>query len=75
MLRSTVQLRVTVKTGGQCRFAYSVDGKSFLPLGDVFVAKPGHWVGAKVGVFSTTPAVTAGTGYAEFDWFRVTGLQ
>jgi len=51
-----VQLRVTITPHAVARFSY--DGK---PIGSAFVARPGKWVGAKVGIF----------GRADFDWFRV----
>ena len=43
-------LRVTVAEGAKCRFAYSLDGTTFQPIGDEFTAKVSRWVGAKVGV-------------------------
>ncbi|HET8774256.1 MAG TPA: pectinesterase family protein, partial [Thermoanaerobaculia bacterium] len=45
-----VQLRVTVTPHAVARFSYSTGG-AFRPLGPAFVARPGKWVGAKVGVF------------------------
>ena len=45
-----VQLRVTVSPHAVARFSYSTGG-AFAPLGTAFVARPGKWVGAKVGVF------------------------
>ncbi len=59
------------------RFSYSTDGGRFLPLGDVFVSRPGRWVGAQLGIFaqspSGTPSFTAtATGHADFDWVRLT---
>ena len=62
-----VQLRVDVVTGGKCRFSYSLDGKTFTPLGDLFTANVGRWVGAKVGLFAAGSAGTT----ADFDWFHV----
>jgi hypothetical protein len=44
---------------------------TFTPIGDEFTARPGVWVGAKVGVFALSgPAATA-SGHADWDWFRV----
>jgi hypothetical protein len=51
---------------GRCAFSYSTDGKTFAILGEPFTAKPGVWIGAKVGLFS----IGAGQGYADYDWFR-----
>ena len=56
----------------ECKFSYSSDGKKFSSIGKVFKAKPGKWIGAKVGVFCvSTPEAPRG-GYADIDWFRVT---
>jgi beta-xylosidase len=61
----------------RCRFSYSLDGRTFIALGEEFVSRPGRWVGAQVGLFSIAPTgtpanVATEVGYAEFDWFRVT---
>jgi beta-xylosidase len=69
--RSEVWLRVEVAAGGRCRFAYSVDGRAFTPLGGEFLARPGHWIGAKVGLFASAPPGAARAGHADVDWFRV----
>jgi len=63
----SVFLRVSVNEG-RCEFSYSTDGKTFAILGEPFTAKPGVWIGAKVGLFSI------GRGYAEYDWFRFAPL-
>ena len=64
-----VQLRVAVDEAARCRFSYSEDGRSFTPLGGVFTATVGRWVGSKAGLFAVAPALPAG--HADFDWFRV----
>lgn len=53
-----------------CSFSYSADGNEFKTLGNEFTAKPGKWVGAKVGIFSAAPMNVAESGYTDFDWFR-----
>ena len=56
-----------------CNFSYSLDGKKFLPLGQSFQAREGQWIGAKVGMFCTRPAiVTNDGGWTDVDWFRIT---
>ena len=56
-----------------CNFSYSLDGKKFLPLGNPFQAREGQWIGAKVGMFCTRPAiVTNDGGWTDVDWFRIT---
>jgi len=61
-----VFLRIDVNQKAECRFSYSIDGKQFETLGETFIAQPGMWIGAKVGLFSLGP----GHGYADYDWFR-----
>ncbi|GAA4832339.1 glycoside hydrolase 43 family protein [Paenibacillus vulneris] len=68
----TVYLRVKVVLEAQCTFEYSLDGSSFTPVGDVFKAVEGHWVGAKLGLFCLSQGQAADArGYADFDWFRI----
>ena len=67
--------RVAVSKGGLCTFSYSIDGKEFLKTGESFQARPGKWVGAKVGLFCTRPVQTNDSGYADVDWFRVEKSQ
>ena len=69
-----VHLRVAVTAGGTCRFSYSANTQQFTPIGGEFVAKPGVWVGAKVGVFAAAAPGTARAGHADWDWFRVEAL-
>ncbi len=64
-------LRVTVATDAKCRFAYSLDEKSFTPFGDEFQATAGRWVGAKVGLFAAGASGAKSGGNAEFDWFHI----
>ena len=56
----------------RCQFFYSLDGEEFQPLGNDFQVREGKWIGAKVGMFCTRPAiVTNDGGWADFDWFRI----
>ncbi|MFD1787527.1 glycoside hydrolase 43 family protein [Sphingomonas floccifaciens] len=64
-------------THARATFAYSFDGRSFVPLGQPFESRPGRWVGAQLGIFaqapSGTPAFAAtSVGHADVDWFRLT---
>ena len=83
----TVYLRVRFSANGEkiaksegghdllvkCQFSYSTDGKKYQPLGQEFQAREGKWIGAKVGMFCTRPAiVTNDGGWADVDWFRIT---
>ena len=67
-----VFLRVKVSSpDGRCQFSYSIDGNRFVPIGNEFKAKPGKWIGAKVGLFVVSRMVAEASGYADFDWFRI----
>jgi beta-xylosidase len=69
-------LRVVVTNGAICRFSYSHDGVKFRALNDEsFTARPGKWIGAKVGLFSLREFSAAPEGYADFDWFRIERTQ
>ena len=69
---NTVYFKVEVSApDATCWFSYSEDGNSFKKIGKVFTAKPGKWVGAKVGVFSVSSLNAKRGGYADFDFFRI----
>lgn len=53
-----LSLRVSVGSGGVC--AFSVGART---LGPPITAKPGRWVGAKVGVFAAAPEAQRATGH------------
>ena len=56
-----------------CDFSYSLDGKKYKKLGKSFQAREGKWIGAKVGMFCTRPAIKANDGgWTDVDWFRIT---
>lgn len=55
-----------------CQFSYSENGKNFTEIGSAFQAKPGKWIGAKVGLYSISTSRAPRGGYADFDWFRIT---
>lgn len=64
-------LRVRVGEDALCNFSYSVDGKSFAPIGESFSARQGRWIGAKIGIFAIGSGDASEMGYADFDWFRI----
>ena len=66
-----IYFRVIVTKGGICEFSYSEDGKIYTLLGDKLTAKPGRWVGAKVGMFCTRTVKTNDSGFADIDWFHI----
>ncbi|MGV3541509.1 MAG: glycoside hydrolase 43 family protein [Rufibacter sp.] len=67
-----VFFRVTVGPNAQCQFSFSQDGERFTNIGGTFTAVPGRWIGAKVGIFATREEKTNDSGYADYDWFRIT---
>lgn len=68
----TIFLRVQVAgPNAVCRFSYSTDGNVFTLIGEPFTAKPGRWVGAKVGLYCLSEAGSRAGGYLDADWFRI----
>lgn len=67
-----IYLRVKVKEGAGSQFSYSENGKRFKEVGEEFTAVPGRWIGAKVGLFATREDKINDSGYADYDWFRIT---
>ncbi len=63
--------RVRVERGAVCRFLFSFDGDEFQPIGKPFLAKPGKWIGAKVGLFAIRPDSSQAGGCGEFEYFRM----
>jgi beta-xylosidase len=66
--RGRVLLRVHFDDGGLCRFSYR--GDSERKFDGEFQAKPGRWIGTKVGLFAMVPDGTKPRGQADFDYFR-----
>ncbi len=67
-----VFLKVKVsEPNGICQFSFSENGKKYTSIGEPFQAKPGKWIGAKVGVYSISSQNAKRGGYADFDWFRI----
>jgi len=62
---------VRVQENAACSFSFSRDGKTFVPLGQSFKARPGQWIGAKVGILAVGKTPAAEMGYADYDWFRI----
>ncbi|HUX55974.1 MAG TPA: glycoside hydrolase 43 family protein [Bacteroidales bacterium] len=62
---------ITVEKGAFCTFSFSADGKDLKKAGSTFEAKPGRWIGAKVGFFALREGLTNDAGSADIDWFRI----
>jgi hypothetical protein len=56
----------------KCRFAYSLNGKSYKEVGDEFQMREGKWIGAKMGFVAEEFNKKSSRGWVEADWFRVT---
>ncbi|MPT33012.1 MAG: glycosyl hydrolase 43 family protein [Chryseobacterium sp.] len=68
-----VYLKVNVsEPNGICTFSYSENEKKFENVGETFQAKPGKWIGAKIGIYSVSDSKVSRGGYADFDFFRIT---
>ena len=63
-------LRIKVSKGGVCEFYYEA-GEDKGEKMKTFTAKPGRWVGAKLGMVCIRKNITNDAGYADVDWFRV----
>jgi beta-xylosidase len=68
---SEVYLRVRVDQNANCQFSFSEDGKKFKNAGELFQAREGMWIGAKVGLFCLRDRTTNDSGSADVDWFRI----
>jgi len=66
-----IKLRLDVMAGGQCSFGFSENG-DWVCLPQVFLARKGVWIGAKVGLYSTKQVVAAPGGHVDFECFRFT---
>ena len=67
----SLQLQATI-TNGVASFAYSLDDKTFVSVGDDVPLKSSWWKGARPGLFSfnSNPALPPSFGSADFDWFH-----
>ena len=68
---TTIYLRVAVADEAICKFSYSADNIKFTDIENAFPAKPGKWIGAKVGLFCIGNNSVRGTGFVDVDWFHV----
>jgi beta-xylosidase len=68
-LSGAVKLRVSVEEGGLCHFHFATDGR-FERIPQVFTARRGIWMGAKVGVYALNRQPQEAVGQADFDYCR-----
>ena len=65
-----IYLRMKIDKG-ICKFAYSMDGKSFKDCGDAFKMVEGKWIGAKFGFVSEEPQAKTDAGWIDADWIHI----
>lgn len=70
-IHEEIYLRMQVDNG-KATFAYSRDGKKFVPAGETFTMREGKWIGAKMGFVAQEAAGKTNRGWIDVDWFRVT---
>ena len=67
--RPRIRLRLKVHDGGLCQFGFDDAAGNPVWVPEMFQARAGTWIGAKVGLYSLRPAGAAG-GYVDIDYFR-----
>ncbi len=68
-------LQMKMEKGGICHFGFSDNGERFTTIARSFTAKPGRWVGAKLGLFCLRNNISNDAGYTDVDWFRLEPLN
>lgn len=68
---SKVWFKVSLLNENECEYSYSLDGITYNRLGTTYQVKPGMWIGAKVGIFASSPNIVSSDGYADFDYFMI----
>jgi beta-xylosidase len=72
---NTCWLEVRMKKNGLYQFAFSDDDRKYIVIPKEHIAKPGRWVGTKLGLFCLRSNNTNDAGYADIDWFRIEPLK
>ncbi|MDA3893767.1 MAG: glycoside hydrolase 43 family protein [Salinivirgaceae bacterium] len=67
---STVYFKTKVDSMGNCQYSYSANDENYTTIPESFLALPGKWIGAKVGLFCISDTHTNDAGYINVDWFR-----
>ncbi len=66
-----IYLQLKMEKDGVCHFGFSDNGERFTTIVKSFTAKPGRWVGAKLGLFCLRNNSTNDAGYADIDYLRI----
>jgi beta-xylosidase len=59
-----IAFRIEMEENGNCTFLYSIGNKQAKEIPQKFTAKPGKWVGAKIGMYCTRNKITNDAGFA-----------
>jgi beta-xylosidase len=71
---SAVLLQVRIAEGGCCRFGVLMENREFYQVGPSFQARPGKWIGAKVGIYAISTSLLDVSGSADFRYFHFSPL-
>lgn len=69
---SSIYLRMKMETGAIANYSYSIDGIHYENIGTKFTVFPGIWVGAKIGFYCISSAITNDAGYLEIHSINTT---
>jgi beta-xylosidase len=70
LLASVARVRLCMRDGGVCTFAFAGDNGPFQSIGPSFQAVEGQWIGAKVGLLCVTTDAKPVESFADFEYFR-----
>jgi len=62
---------VKVSRGAVCTFSYGTEVKGMTAAGELFAAREGMWIGAKIGFFALRDGYINDAGNTDIDWFRI----
>ena len=63
-----LSLQSTWGSDGESRYAYSLDGETFIPFGEPYPLAWGHYRGDRIGIYTFHD--NAQTGHVDVDFFR-----
>jgi beta-xylosidase len=69
---SSIYLRMKMETSAIASYSYSIDGIHYENIGTKFTVFPGIWVGAKMGFYCISSAITNDAGYLEIHSINTT---
>ncbi len=72
---NTFYLGLKVGKNAVYHFSFSDHEEGVTTVAKTFTAKPGKWVGAKIGMFCLRDNITNDAGYADIDWFRIVSVK